>query len=60
MPLNVDISGILYNADVIADAGYKVEDIKTWDDFFAVCDAVKENGVTPIYNADEDGQQVYM
>ncbi len=54
LPLNVDIAGILYNADVIEEAGYKVEDIKTWDDFFTVCDAVKANGKIPIYNAGKD------
>ena len=54
LPLNVDIAGILYNGDVLASAGYKPEDIKTWDDFIACCEAIKKTGKTPIYNAGKD------
>lgn len=54
LPVNVDVSGILYNADVLAAAGYTPEDIKTWDDFMACCDKIKENGQIPIYNSGKD------
>ncbi|MEG1946614.1 MAG: extracellular solute-binding protein [Lachnospiraceae bacterium] len=54
LPLNIDIAGILYNQDVIEEAGFKVEDIKTWEDFNEVCIAVKANGKIPIYNAGKD------
>jgi raffinose/stachyose/melibiose transport system substrate-binding protein len=53
-PIDLDIAGILYNADVLAEAGVNVESIKTWDDFMAACDAVKATGKTPIYNAGKD------
>jgi raffinose/stachyose/melibiose transport system substrate-binding protein len=53
-PIDLDIAGILYNADVLAEAGVSVESIKTWDDFMAACDAVKATGKTPIYNAGKD------
>ena len=53
-PIDLDIAGILYNKDVLEDAGYSAEDIKTWDDFMAAADAVKDNGQIPIYNAGKD------
>lgn len=53
-PIDLDIAGILYNADVLAEASVSVESIKTWDDFMAACDAVKAIGKTPIYNAGKD------
>ena len=53
-PIDLDIAGILYNADVLAEAGVASEDIKTWDDFMAAADAVAAIGKTPIYNAGKD------
>ena len=53
-PIDLDIAGILYNVDVLAEAGYAAEDIKTWDDFMAAADAVAALGKTPIYNAGKD------
>lgn len=47
-PIDLDIAGILYNADVLAEAGVAPEDIKTWDDFMADADAVAANGQIPI------------
>jgi raffinose/stachyose/melibiose transport system substrate-binding protein len=54
LPLNVDIAGILYNADVLASVGYTADDIKTWDDFITCCRKLKDAGKTPIYNAGKD------
>lgn len=45
MPTNVDITGIMYNKDVLAKAGYKPEDLKTWDDFMKASLKAKANGV---------------
>ncbi|MEM8860050.1 MAG: extracellular solute-binding protein [Chloroflexota bacterium] len=53
-PIDLDIAGILYNGDVLAEAGFAAEDIQTWDDFMAAADAVAELGKTPIYNAGKD------
>lgn len=53
-PINVDIAGILYNGDVLEEAGYKPEDIKSWDNFIACCEAIKANGKIPIYNSGKD------
>ncbi len=53
-PIDLDIAGILYNGDVLAEAGFTPEEIKTWDDFMAAADAVAANGQIPIYNAGKD------
>jgi raffinose/stachyose/melibiose transport system substrate-binding protein len=54
MPVDTDIAGILYNADVLAEAGFKPDDIKTWDDFNRAATAIKAKGKTPIYAAGKD------
>ncbi|MGL5378487.1 ABC transporter substrate-binding protein [Clostridium sp.] len=49
LPTDMDIAGIAYNQDVLDKAGIKVDDIKTWDDFYKACDAVKAQGISPIH-----------
>lgn len=49
MPTNIDITGIMYNKDVLAKAGYKPEDIKTWDDFKQAGLKIKAGGASAIY-----------
>ncbi|MCB9945839.1 MAG: extracellular solute-binding protein [Geminicoccaceae bacterium] len=47
VPFNYHYAGMFYNAKVLADAG--VSDMpKSWDDFLALCDVLKAQGVTPI------------
>lgn len=48
LPAAYSVFGINYNADVLAAAGVKPEEIKTWEDFEAACDAIKASGVAPI------------
>ena len=40
-------SGIVYNKKVFADAGI-TETPKTWDEFLAACEKIKQNGVIPL------------
>jgi len=54
LPMDVDIAGIIYNADVLEAAGVNVDDIKTWDDFDVACAKIKANGVTPIHMGGKD------
>lgn len=55
MPIDTDIAGLLYNEDVLAKAGYKASDIKTWDDFMNAAKAMKKMaGVSPIYAAGKE------
>lgn len=49
LPLDMDISGIVYNVDVLNEAGVDVDSIKTWDDFDAACAKVLATGKTPIH-----------
>ncbi len=49
LPFDMDIAGIVYNVDVLKEANVNVDDIKTWADFEAACDAVKKIGKNPIH-----------
>lgn len=52
LPLNVDKSGIVYNAKILEELGREVP--KTWDEFLEVCGIAKEKGYTPVYLAGKD------
>ncbi|MCL3861057.1 ABC transporter substrate-binding protein [Actinotalea sp. K2] len=54
LPLDVDVAGLLYNADVLASVGVTPEDIRTWEDFTAACDEITAAGKTAIYTAGKD------
>jgi raffinose/stachyose/melibiose transport system substrate-binding protein len=47
-PVDTDVAGIIYNKDVLAAAGIKVTDIKTWDDFAKAAEKIKAAGIAPI------------
>ena len=49
LPMDMDISGLVYNVDVVKEAGIDVDQIKTWDDFEAACDKVLAIGKNPIH-----------
>lgn len=48
LPIDIDISGILYNPGVLQKAGVSADRILTWDDFTAACRQIKESGYDPI------------
>lgn len=48
LPFDTDLSGIIYNTDVLKEAGVNVDEILTWDDFSAACAKIKAIGKTPI------------
>lgn len=54
LPVDVDIAGLIYNAEVLSEAGVNVDDIKTWDDFAKACEAIKEKGYEPIHMGGKD------
>jgi ABC-type sugar transport system, periplasmic component len=54
LPMDVDIAGIVYNADVLKNAGVDVDSIKTWSDFDKACAAIKASGVVPIHMGGKD------
>lgn len=49
LPFDVDITGMVYNVDVCAEAGVNVDEIKTWADFEAACEKVKAIGKIPVH-----------
>ena len=40
-------NGVIYNQDIFEEQGLEVP--QTWDEFIAVCDALKDAGITPFY-----------
>lgn len=54
LPVDMDIAGMVYNADVLEAAGVNVDDIKTWSDFSEACAAIRANGVDPIHMGGKD------
>lgn len=58
IPMDVDVAGIAYNKDVLANAGVNIEDIITWEDFYAAMETIKNSGVTPIHMGGKDNWTV--
>jgi len=54
LPVDMDIAGIVYNRDILAECGIDVDSIQTWADFEAACDAIKEAGYIPVYLGGKD------
>ncbi|QGQ95198.1 extracellular solute-binding protein [Paenibacillus psychroresistens] len=50
--LNTATFGVLYNKKIFADLGLAAP--KTWDEFLAVCEAIKAKGITPITGGFKD------
>lgn len=50
VPVSKEISYIYYNKDLFAQAGLTAPEVayETWEEFFAVCDTLKEKGITPL------------
>ncbi len=48
MPFKVSQVGFFYNKDLVEQAGVDVATIKTWDDFLAAVQTIKDAGITPI------------
>lgn len=50
VPVSKEISYIYYNKELFEKAGLTPPETayETWDDFFAACDAFKEQGITPL------------
>jgi raffinose/stachyose/melibiose transport system substrate-binding protein len=53
-PVDTDVAGIIYNADVLKAAGVDPTAITTWDDFDAAAQKVAANGVVPITASGKD------
>lgn len=54
LPIDMDIAGIVYNVSVLEEAKVDLDEIKTWDDFTAVCEKIKAAGKTPVHIGGKD------
>ena len=45
LPIDIDVAGIVYNVTALETAGVNPDDIKTWDDFSAACQKLKDAGL---------------
>ena len=50
-PGETDVTGILYNKDVLEQAGIDPKTVTTWDAFEAACKALAAKNLTPIYSS---------
>lgn len=47
LPYAANAAGILYNKDMFEQNGWNIPE--TWSEFIALCEEIKESGITPIY-----------
>ena len=48
IPISYAASCVFYNTELFENAGVNASDIKTWDDFLAACQSLKDSGVIPL------------
>ena len=48
IPLQFAVSAVFYNTELFDKAGVKAADIKTWDDFLAACQTLKDANIVPL------------
>lgn len=47
VPYMANAAGVLYNRDMFEEHGWSIP--KTWDEFIALCEQIKSEGITPLY-----------
>ncbi|WP_067143151.1 ABC transporter substrate-binding protein [Oceanivirga salmonicida] len=57
LPVNMDITGMVYNVTILEKLGVNVDDIKTWDDFLNVAKKAVENGYIGIHMGAKDANE---
>lgn len=55
LPIDIDISGIVYNPEVLQKSGVSAGSLLTWDDFAAACRKIRRAGYDPISISARDG-----
>lgn len=58
LPVDQDIAGIVYNVNVVDEAGVNVDEMKTWADFETACEKIKAIGKAPVHMGGKDGWTV--
>ena len=46
LPLDIQVTGVLYNKDVLDKVGVDPNELNTWDEFNDACQKVKDAGLT--------------
>lgn len=54
LPVDLQVSGIMYNKTVLEQVGVDPKAVNTWDDFEQACEKVKAAGLTPIVASPKD------
>ncbi|WP_055426685.1 ABC transporter substrate-binding protein [Bifidobacterium aesculapii] len=54
LPVDVQVSGIMYNKTVLEKVGVDPTTLTTWDAFEQACDKIKDAGITPILLSPKD------
>lgn len=47
LPFAANAAGILYNVEMFEEHGWQIPE--TWDEFIALCQTIKSEGITPLY-----------
>jgi len=58
LPIDMDLTGMIYNVNVLKEADVNVDDIKTWADFEAACEKIKAAGKTPVQLGGKDNYTI--
>lgn len=56
LPFDIDLSGMIYNEAALAQL--KLDVPKTWEQFLAACEAIKQAGLTPVHIGGKDTSDV--
>lgn len=59
LPITQAVASIMYNKDVLKEAGVDPSSIRTWDDFNDACQKISDSGKTPIEMVLTDGYDSY-
>lgn len=54
LPVDIQVSGIMYNKTVLDQVGVDPASLTTWDSFTQACEKVREAGITPIISSPKD------
>ncbi len=58
LPIDMDLTGIIYNANVLQEAGVNVDEIMTWADFEEACEKIRTIGKTPVQLGGKDNYTI--
>jgi raffinose/stachyose/melibiose transport system substrate-binding protein len=54
LPIDVDVTGLVFNKTILQACNIKVDDLKTWAQFTIACQKIKDRGYIPIHVAGKE------